>query len=130
MYPDDPISCLRDKYFSRRFKNHVMMDSFKGNDWGKRVEILARKPSRCAQSHNGCGGSRLSQLPQDAHRRLGHGVAGSSSRTGCADPMADMHGALQRMRSLQDIHMEGSDNEDHVESDEVSDIDTPDGSMS
>ncbi|KAI3509282.1 hypothetical protein L1887_24447 [Cichorium endivia] len=80
------------------------------------------------RSRGSRGGGRLSQLPEDARRRLGHGVVGSGSRTGRADPMADMHGVLQHIRSLQDLHMEGGDNEDQVDSHEVDRIETLHGS--
>ncbi|KAI3515919.1 hypothetical protein L1887_14825 [Cichorium endivia] len=72
-----------------------------------------------------CGGSRLSRLYDDARRSLCHGVAGSGSRVGRADPMADMHWVLQHTRSLHDIDMKGGDKQDHADSDEADDIDTP-----
>ncbi|KAL4558827.1 hypothetical protein LXL04_037030 [Taraxacum kok-saghyz] len=53
LYPDDNISCLRDKYFAKWFKNRVMDDSFQGNHHGKHLEILARKPSRNVKSYKG-----------------------------------------------------------------------------
>ncbi|KAL4582138.1 hypothetical protein LXL04_006679 [Taraxacum kok-saghyz] len=53
LYPDDHISCLRDKYFAKWFKNRVMDNSFQGNQHGKHLEILARKPSRNAKSYKG-----------------------------------------------------------------------------
>ncbi|KAK9050828.1 hypothetical protein SSX86_030202 [Deinandra increscens subsp. villosa] len=51
MYPDDPVACLRDKYFAQWFENRVMMGSFDGSC--KHLEVLARKPSLYAQSHKG-----------------------------------------------------------------------------
>ncbi|KAI3522911.1 hypothetical protein L1887_00963 [Cichorium endivia] len=80
------------------------------------------------RSRGSRGGGRLSQFPEDDRRRLGHGVAGTGSRVGRADPMADMHGVLQHARSLQDVHMEGGDNEDQVDSHEADCIETPRGS--
>ncbi|XP_022003645.1 uncharacterized protein LOC110901103 [Helianthus annuus] len=51
LYPNERASDLRDKYFADWFSTCVMTGSFGG--YAKHLEVLARKPSHYALSHNG-----------------------------------------------------------------------------
>uniref|UniRef100_A0A251SXL4 Putative transposase, Ptta/En/Spm, plant n=2 Tax=Helianthus annuus TaxID=4232 RepID=A0A251SXL4_HELAN len=73
---------------------------------------------RASGASHGHGRGKVLELSPGFSRTLGRGYAGSSSRTGNADPMADMQGALRRQlrafrRQNEDIHHEGYEGSEH-----------------
>ncbi|XP_021991209.1 uncharacterized protein LOC110887964 [Helianthus annuus] len=51
LYPDEPVSLLRDHHFAEWFENYIMNGLIDGST--RHLEVLAREPSMYAQSHSG-----------------------------------------------------------------------------
>ncbi|KAJ0791871.1 hypothetical protein HanOQP8_Chr01g0010851 [Helianthus annuus] len=86
-----------------------------GRGWASDSNVGGVLASGASHGH---GRGKVLELSPGFSRTLGQGYAGSSSRTGNADPMADMQGALRHQlrvfrRQNEDIHHEGYEGSEH-----------------